>query len=1248
MIPTDILNYRVVRLLGTGGMGSVYLAVNTSIDQQVAIKVLRPELARNPEVRKRFKQEAELLSSLNHPGIVKFLNYVETNDNVYLIMEYVKGVTLEDFINKKNGLIVESKAYPIIKEILDAFEYAHSKGVVHRDIKPANIIIQDDGHVKIMDFGIAQIVSESNETQARVMGTPAYMSPEQIYGRNVDVRSDIYSLGVLIHNMLTGKAPYDSTKLTEQEIKSRVVKEELPRMIDFYPYVSDKIQKVVDKATQKVPEARYQNCGEMRTAVKKAIAPDPISKPMLYGGIAVIAALLIGAFFLWDYYRLKVDYYNDYVEVYGAPKGIGHLSGREAKHRAASYRFETQKGKVRRVSHVNSKGKVIPQSDTEDKEKIVDMILTYSGDGKVDTQKFMNQSGKVLYIKDFDSNLKTCTFKLDDALGTEMTLNSQVGIGESLFDIDVAGKSKISKYILEYDDNGYLTKVEYAGFGNVRVPDGQGIFGRSYTYDKKGRVTEEKYLGKDGKPKATSFGLGKKLFSYNDDGFLEQVEYQTTDGKPSSDGNNCPIVKLTYDDYGNRTSEKYYDVDGTPMIRKDNRVAGFVYEYDDNGLRIKTSFLGIDGAPSYYSGVAGFVDEYDDNGFVKKRSFIDASGNAAIWNNEEEDEEYSIIEFTNDDHGNALTIDLKTPDGKFIDTAGISRVVRTYDEVGNMLTEFYLDEKGNVKAPAQYGYAGVVVEYNPQGRIAKRTYVDEKKKPINLPENHYSYITIDYDVRGNISKMSYFDADGKPVMTNEGLAVAEYVYDENGNEIRRSFYDTKGKPVVPNDYCAIIEYEYDDQGNIKTRRHMNVDGKLMLIDGVAVYQYTYDDRGNLIDYKPLGLSGALAAGQFEIKMKYDGRDNVIERTYFCNNGLPAVCSDGYHKEVLKYNSGNLCTESEYYGVNGKLVNVKGQNFAVLKREYDNRGNKTSEIYYTATGARGTDDKKVHKYYNQYDKIANKVSHQITFGADGKPVVVNNMAAEGRLEYDKRGNIVKLLSYDGYGKKVNGKNGWYEKRFGYNDAGDLTSEEYFALDGKPVLDKQTGVHKAISTYNKMRMIESISLYDTNGKPIVGATGFATKKYKYNNQNQLTEISYYGVDGRPMDLGGNYHREVYYYKGGSPYKCELFDKGGRKIAVANMVNNQWDFKAVGARPQQQAYGWREGWAEIARNCPMKINDGFWIVSVYIGSDYVTVGFTMDSAMLSNFANVSEAQSAVAELLRQASDTPSYITVNAILRE
>lgn len=1244
MIPTDILNYRVVRLLGSGGMGSVYLAVNTSIDQQVAIKVLRPEFAHNAALRARFKKEAELLCSLDHPGIVKFLNYVEKPEGVFLIMEYVKGITLEDYIKHKNGLIVESKAYPLLKEILDAFEYAHSKGIVHQDIKPSNIIIQEDGHIKIMDFGIARIVSEAKQN-GNVMGTPEYMSPEQIYGQPVDVRSDIYSLGVLIHNMLTGKAPYDATRLTEQEIKRRVVKEDLPRMIDCYPYISDKIQKVVDKATQKVPDARFQNCIEMKNAVKKAIAPDSIPKSLKYGGVAAVLVALIAAYFTWDYYRLKVSYYDDYVEVYGVPKGIGKLSGRDVSHRAASYRFESQKGKVRRVSYVNSQDNLISHHDSEDKDKIVDMTLTYSeGSDKVDTETFRNQYGKVLYVKDFDSNLKTCTFRLDDELGTEMTLNSQVKLFESSFDNSaIKGKSKISKYILEFDNNGYLTKVEYAGFGNVRVPDGQGIFGRRFVHDKEGRVIEEQYLGKNGSPKSTQFGLGKKKFKY-DDGNLVQIVYLTVDDKPSSDGNNCPVVDLTYDKWGNRLSEKYTDIDGNPMLRKDNPVAGYLYEYNDRGQCTKYLFLGIDGGLTYVNGASGYVLDYDDNGYLCKQTFIDNEGNMALYN--DDGIAYSYVEMKNDNTGNVTDIKILDPSGKLIDTSSYSRKMCTYDSIGNLLTEIYVDEKGNACKPPKFGYAGLRLQYNPQGRLSRLTYIDENEKPMSLPDMHYCYYTLDYDVRGNVSRISYFDKDGKPVKTNEGIAFAEYEYDENGNEKSRQFFDEKGNPCVLNWFCSKVEKEYDDQGNETVIRYLDTEGKPMSVNGVATYVHEFDERGNYTKERPLGTNGQIAQGNFEHRWKYDDLDNVIESSYFNNTGNPVDCADGYHREVRKYNSRNQCTDVEFYSVNGNLVNAGNNKCAVIKREYDARGNKISETFFNSDGNRGTDHLKVHKYFNQYDKLTNQLSHQISFGADGKPIVANNIAAEGKLEYDKRGNIVKLLCFDGYGKKANGRNGWHETRFDYNSSGERISEAYYNLEGQPVEDQISGYHKTTTSYNSMRMPESQSFYNKSDKLTCVSAGYATIKTKYNNQNQRTEISYYGVNGKPVECNGGWHREVYSYKNGKESRCDLYNKSNHKIATANKINGQWVFNDSGVTGFQNNKDWRTMWLESAELCPRDFEEGLTIEMIEVDKNRVTV--YISTSLLDNNSDVEQIKKQFAEILRKVTNTPSYVEIEIVITE
>ncbi len=298
MIGKVILNYRVDGLIGKGGMGSVYLATNLHIQQKVAIKALNGNLADNPAIRERFRQEAKNLLALDHPGIVKFLNFVENDDGLFIIMEYIDGITLEDFINQKNGLIVEKRAYPIFDQVLDAMAYAHQHKIVHRDIKPANIILTGDGNdsrtVKVLDFGIAQIISDSaDQEKGWIVGTPAYMSPEQVEGNTIDERSDIYSLGVLLHQMLTGHAPYDSTTLSEFQIQRKVVTTPLPQMRDYYPDISLNAQAVVDTATQKKAEARYLDCNQFRKAWKDAVYPPHQPKKATWLLIAIFASILL-------------------------------------------------------------------------------------------------------------------------------------------------------------------------------------------------------------------------------------------------------------------------------------------------------------------------------------------------------------------------------------------------------------------------------------------------------------------------------------------------------------------------------------------------------------------------------------------------------------------------------------------------------------------------------------------------------------------------------------------------------------------------------------------------------------------------------------------------------------------------------------------------------------------------------------------------------------------------------------------
>jgi serine/threonine protein kinase len=271
MIGKNILNYEIKSLIGEGGMGNVYLAEHTQVSRKVAIKVLLPQFLKNEEIKTRFKNEASTLAHLQHPNIVGLFDYLEDESGMYLIMEYVEGVELGDHITKVTGPMPETLAVPIMKQVLSAFSYAHSKGIVHRDIKPANILITKDGSVKILDFGIARILGEGNSNLTKTgtqMGTVYYMSPEQVQGKKVDIRSDIYSLGVTFYQMLTGVNPYKDLH-TEYEVYSRIVKDDLPPASNVYPGVPIYLETIVNRALQKEPSDRFQNCDEFLSAVNQ-------------------------------------------------------------------------------------------------------------------------------------------------------------------------------------------------------------------------------------------------------------------------------------------------------------------------------------------------------------------------------------------------------------------------------------------------------------------------------------------------------------------------------------------------------------------------------------------------------------------------------------------------------------------------------------------------------------------------------------------------------------------------------------------------------------------------------------------------------------------------------------------------------------------------------------------------------------------------------------------------------------------
>jgi serine/threonine protein kinase len=258
MINSTIAQYKVLRLIGEGGMASVYEAEQESIKKKVAIKVLNPYLSGNAQFRERFRKEAELMAQLKNPNITSVIAYDE-HPVSYIIMEYLEGEDLRERIKRKGRLDDEEIKF-LFTQILNAFQYAHENGIVHRDIKPANIFILKNDQVKILDFGIAKIFGQGDEfTQTGTqMGTTVYMSPEQVKAdRSIDFRSDIYSLGITMYYAINGKPPYDTENISQFDIFNKIVHETLPQT-GFNSNYYDTIL----RACEKDREDRYQSCNE--------------------------------------------------------------------------------------------------------------------------------------------------------------------------------------------------------------------------------------------------------------------------------------------------------------------------------------------------------------------------------------------------------------------------------------------------------------------------------------------------------------------------------------------------------------------------------------------------------------------------------------------------------------------------------------------------------------------------------------------------------------------------------------------------------------------------------------------------------------------------------------------------------------------------------------------------------------------------------------------------------------------------
>lgn len=268
--------YQIIRSIGEGGMANVYLAYDPILDRNVAVKILRGDLANDDKFVRRFQREAISASSLTHPNIVEMYDVGEDDGNYFIVMEYVDGKTLKSLI-KKRGVLTLPEVIDIMLQLTSAIACAHDSYIIHRDIKPQNVMILDDGRVKITDFGIAIASNATELTQTNsVMGSVHYLPPEQANGKGATIKSDIYSLGILMYELLIGRVPFRGENAVEIALKQ--LKEPIPSVCSQNEEIPQSIENIILKACSKNPKNRYDSAREMYMDIKSCLDTDRINE----------------------------------------------------------------------------------------------------------------------------------------------------------------------------------------------------------------------------------------------------------------------------------------------------------------------------------------------------------------------------------------------------------------------------------------------------------------------------------------------------------------------------------------------------------------------------------------------------------------------------------------------------------------------------------------------------------------------------------------------------------------------------------------------------------------------------------------------------------------------------------------------------------------------------------------------------------------------------------------------------------
>ncbi len=1110
--------YRLTQIIGQGASAQVWKAMDTKANNLVvALKIFHALFSgTDSHGFMDFEREFTQVYNLKQTYLLTPTGYDICNGVPYLVLQYCENGSVSSMVGQTD----QDTLIDFLHDVACGLEYLHDHDIVHRDIKPDNIMVDDNIHFMVTDFGISVQNIGHDKGAMGSSGSPAYMAPEIYTNGDAVKASDIWALGATAYELVEKQLPFGMngglSQASGEQMREMTVK--------IHPELKRLITRCLDKDPWNRPRAteirtmleQYRQTGRWHKISRKRI--------ITYAAIALAFLGVFAALYLWDYYRVKTAYYKDYVEEWGVPQGIHKLSKNDMEQRVNSYRFVYHKHKLIRMSYVNSRDKVVGHHDSDDTDlnRPDDIEFFYNRSGDLDYAKVYDCYGKILYLMDYSDNMKVMTFRYDDESGTEKPLSTSSTFTASTE--EQTSKSRIVKYLLTYDEEGRTTQLMYASTQNTITGDDNLIFGRKFEYDDEGRLKQETYLGYDSKPKAKSGGLAIRKWEYNDEDDIVKTYYLTAEGKPSGEsGLGTTVCHNIRDEYGNLICQRSEDLDGNLTIRQDLGISS-AHDVVKDGLTTKVYYTGLNDQRVYEkeSKVGGYTITYDENGFTNKLEYIDIHDKPM-----QDNTGVFITKMQNDDKGNRLKIEYCDKEGKPIEnTSGIATITCKYDSVGNLLEASYFDKEGKLCTIKGDNYAIIAKTYDKFGRELSEKYFGKDKEPVK-DENGVSCYKYEYNPNGSLRKATYHDEKDSLTQNTEGVACIERTYNENGLLTNEYYYNTDGKRTMSDGYSGII-MTYDEAGQCIDYRYVNNEDKATQVPskGYAGIRYEHDKHGNVIHETRYGPDGKLARNYLDSRHVYDSDDNEIEESLYDANGNRAANSNGVSIIRYKYNSRRMIVEYAYFDKNENPTKAKEGGYSIHRCSYNDKGELVKESFYDTEGKpiiRTDEPYSMRK--NEYN-IQGQIIKQSYFDVDGNPTDPKKFVPVGVCEYDDNGNMIMVGAQDA------------DNHFIYNP--------------------KTGCSITRYEYNEKQQIVSQKYYDTNDKPTLNTSnGCFEERMKYDEFGNQIEVAYYGLNGKLTNGKLQYARirQTYRSDGETPNTLEFFDSSGRSLLKARWVNGNW---------------------------------------------------------------------------------------------